>query len=69
MLDAAEIVLAVWVIAIGEVVEGADLGIEAIKIVHGCDALCDHDAAANERSASSVIQFSNAGRCHQLALV
>lgn len=69
MLDAAEVVLPVGIVAFSEFVEGADLGIKAIEVVHACNALCDHDTAANERSASSVIQLCNAGSCHQLALV
>lgn len=39
MFDAAEVVLAVWISAFGEVVEGPKLGIEVINIVDGCDAL------------------------------
>jgi len=61
-LDRAEVMFAVGVIVLGEGVERADLLQKGPALIgrHGFDAGGDHDGAADEGTAESVIQFADA---------
>jgi hypothetical protein len=61
-LDSAEVVFAMGIIVFGEGVERADLLQKGPALIgrHGFDAGGDHDGAADEGTAESVIQFADA---------
>jgi hypothetical protein len=56
MVEAAEVVLAIWVIARRESVVGLHTGDDGIQIVQGRDALRDYQTTVCKRGSGEVIE-------------
>src|SRR5271166_3348536 len=62
LVDRAEVVFAVWIVVVGEGVEGANLREQRASLLHrhGFDAGGDEDHAADKGAAEGVVEGANA---------